>query len=382
MENDFFNLIFEKHPNFRQRNLGKRRIKHVDILPLFTEISKAKFVELNEAGRSCENRQIFSLKFGTGKIKILLWSQMHGDESTATRAFFDVFRFFTEKSDFEPEKAEILNTCTLYFIPMLNPDGAERYQRRNAAGIDINRDARQQSSPEAQILSRMQKETQADFGFNMHDQSPYYSAGKSHKPAAVSFLSPAYDEAKSINTGRKSGMQIIAALNKRLQQKIPGMTGRYSDAFMPNAFGDYIQQKHTSTILFESGSLPDDLEKEKLRQLNFTMMLSALQIISRKDYLRHSISDYEKIPFIQKEKLFDIIIKDVRLACGQNKMKVDLGFRRNFGTDKDKLFLADIGDLADKGAFKIINAEAVEIKKVPEIGEAAGRFKNLFSACP
>ena len=45
-----------------------------------------------------------------------------------------------ELTDDEPVK-RILSALTLYVVPMLNPDGAERYQRRNAQNIDLNRDA-------------------------------------------------------------------------------------------------------------------------------------------------------------------------------------------------------------------------------------------------
>ena len=44
----------------------------------------------------------------------------------------------------------ILSSLTLYVVPMLNPDGAERFQRRNAQSIDINRDALRLQTPEGQ----------------------------------------------------------------------------------------------------------------------------------------------------------------------------------------------------------------------------------------
>src|SRR5262245_18097826 len=42
-------------------------------------------------GESLEHRSIDLITVGTGPFRVLLWSQMHGDEPTATAALFDVF---------------------------------------------------------------------------------------------------------------------------------------------------------------------------------------------------------------------------------------------------------------------------------------------------
>ena len=92
-----------------------------------------------------------------------LWSQMHGNEPTATQAIFDILNFLNSP-DFKVEKQEILSNLTLHFLPMLNPDGAELYQRRNTLGIDINRDALRLQSPEGRTLKRVRDSLEADFG--------------------------------------------------------------------------------------------------------------------------------------------------------------------------------------------------------------------------
>ena len=46
------------------------------------------------AGRSAEGRDIHHLTFGSGPVTVLLWSQMHGDESTASMSLVDIARFF------------------------------------------------------------------------------------------------------------------------------------------------------------------------------------------------------------------------------------------------------------------------------------------------
>ena len=87
-------------------------------------------------GKSVKGENIYSITIGNGAKKVLLWSQMHGNESTTTKALFDMFNVLSHSNVFSDT---ILNNCTLMVIPMLNPDGAETYARFNANNIDFIR---------------------------------------------------------------------------------------------------------------------------------------------------------------------------------------------------------------------------------------------------
>ncbi len=366
----FANRLFDSYENFREKTLNSRRIKHAQLVPLIEKLASETLFAVSEEGKSIEKRAINSLKIGWGSIKILLWSQMHGDESTATRALFDIFNFF-KSDDFAREKEEILSNCTLIFIPMLNPDGAERFERRNAVGIDLNRDARQLVSPESQLLMNLRNQFEPHFGFNLHDQDPYYSAGETAQPAAMSFLSPAFDFAKTIDAARISGMKVITLINRVLQDFVPDKIGRYSDAFLPSAFGDVIQKTGTTIILVESGNVHYDLEKEFIRKLNFVSIVSALSSISKGSYLYENEEDYNKIPFNKKDNLFDILLKNVNLVQNELDIRADIGLRRVFGVENDTLVIAGIGDLSANSAYDNLNCPEMRVLREIRIGDSA-----------
>src|SRR5262249_56925142 len=98
------------------------------------------------------------------------WSQMHGDEPTATAALFDVFDYF-QRHQTDRVVQRILTSLTLYIVPMLNPDGAERFQRRNAQGIDINRDALRLQTPARHTRKILRDRFKPRVGFNLHNQN-------------------------------------------------------------------------------------------------------------------------------------------------------------------------------------------------------------------
>ena len=244
---------------YKESSIKDRRFTHADLQPLIQKHSVQFGV--NPLGKSVLGKSISSLDWGSGQTKVMLWSQMHGNESTATMALFDLFNFLEGKGDSYDAIRQLLNSqLQLKFIPMLNPDGADAFKRRNALDIDLNRDAISLISPEAVVLKKARDDFEPEFGFNLHDQQIYYNVVNTPKQATISLLAPAYNEATEINEVRGRAMQTIASMNQLLQALIPGQVGKYDDAFEPRAFGDNIQKWGTSTILIESGGLVGDPE--------------------------------------------------------------------------------------------------------------------------
>ncbi len=55
-------------------------------------------IELEEIGRSFGDRPIHMLTLGHGPRTVLLWSQMHGDEPSATPALLDIADFLLSRA--------------------------------------------------------------------------------------------------------------------------------------------------------------------------------------------------------------------------------------------------------------------------------------------
>lgn len=357
--------LFNSYENFKETSLAKRRIKHRHIQPLVQKFGDNPKFEVQKVGKSIEGRDLHLISIGSGKKNIFLWSQMHGDEPTATQAIFDILNFL-DATAFGQEKQKILSELKLHFLPMLNPDGAEVYQRRNALGIDINRDALRLQSPEGQILKRIRDSLDADFGFNLHDQSTYYNSELTDKPATISYLATAYNYEKNINEIRANAMKVIVYMNTIIQNYAPGQVGRYNDDFEPRAFGDNIAKWGTSLILIESGGYANDTEKQEIRKLNYISILSALHTIAMNSYVDIPIEDYEKIPKNDR-KLFDLKIenatygllgKEYVLDLGIHRQEVDIEGHDNFYY---KSVVADQGDLSTYYGYETFDASGYKI---------------------
>jgi len=299
-----FNTITEVN---KERNLFGRYITNKHIEPILEKL-KSDF-EVSVIGKSVKEKPIYAVKVGTGKIKVYMWSQMHGNESTTTKALFDLFNFLS--SD-DKTAAEFKSTFTLLCIPILNPDGAEAYTRVNANEIDLNRDSADLSQPESKVLRSVFEEFKPDFCFNLHDQRSIFAAGNTNNPATVSFLAPSYNEARAVNEVRQSAINVIAAMNAVLQQYMPNQVGRFDDSFNINCIGDMFQSLGVPTILFEAGHFKDDYEREITRKMIFISYLSALIAISKNDILDNKTTDYFNIP--QNNPIFyDFIYKNVKV---------------------------------------------------------------------
>ncbi|TKD66074.1 M14 family zinc carboxypeptidase [Flavobacterium sp. ASW18X] len=362
---DFTSSLYGSYDRYKEKSLDKRRIKHHQIQPLINKLTKDSDFTVQKVGESIQGRDLRLISIGKGDINVFLWSQMHGDEPTATQAIFDIFNFL-QGDAYKAEKKAILSKLKLHFLPMLNPDGAEVFTRRNALGIDINRDALRLQSPEGRVLKKIRDSLDANFGFNLHDQSRYYNAERTEKPATVSYLATAYNYEKDINEVRANAMKVIVYMNNIVQQYAPGQVGRYSDDFEPRAFGDNIAKWGTSLILIESGGYPKDQEKQEIRKLNYVSILSALHTIADGSYQEISIEEYEKIPKNDRN-LFDLKLENVTYELNGEDYILDLGIVRNEVDDAYhnkfhyRSVIADQGDLSTFYGYETFDATGYKI---------------------
>jgi hypothetical protein len=311
-----------------------------------------------EIGRSLQGRIIRSVTFGTGRTTVLLWSQMHGDEATATMALADIFRFLAEATT-DPLRERLRERLTIVFVPMLNPDGAELFQRENAAGIDINRDARQLATPEGRALKSLRDRARPDFGFNLHDQGARVLAGPGGKQVGIALLAPPYSNDRGYNDVRSRARLVAAVIAQTLGGEIPGRIARYDDTFNPRAFGDLMQQWGTSTVLIESGALPDDPEKQRLRALNVAGVLAALDAIATGDYTRADPGAYEALPG-NRGGASDILVRGGHLVLpGMTPLRADLALIYDDALAQTGLHVRDVGDLREAVAMDTIDASGL-----------------------
>lgn len=329
----------------KEEKIKGRYITLDDIEPLLQKLNTEN--QLQVIGKSVLEKPIYSYQIGTGKIKILLWSQMHGNESTTTKALIDFLNFLNGKSELANQ---LLGFFTFYSIPMLNPDGSKLYTRENANKIDLNRDSQNLTQPESRILRKVYDEFKPDYCYNLHDQRTIFGVADTGKPATVSFLSPSYNEERTINADRIKGMNVIVRMNEVLQKFIPGQVGRFDDGFNINCIGDTFQSMGTPTILFEAGHFQGDYEREETRKFIFFALLSGFIAIYENVIVDNEIIDYMNIPQ-NNPNFFDFVYRNVRINYDSSELITNFAAQYKEELIDNKIFfnafVVKIGDLED-----------------------------------
>ena len=394
--------LYSTYEPFRLNHLRPANCRHgVITTELHEQVGQSGgLLRVEELGRSTEERSIFLVSCGRGPTCILLWSQMHGDESTATLALLDIFNFLRHRAASENWIREMLEEITIHAIPMLNPDGAERRQRQTALKIDMNRDARTLITPEARLLRDTQRKLNPSFGFNLHDQD-LSSVGSTDEVAALALLAPALDEKRSTPLVRVRALRLVSLLTSVLEQFIAGHVTTYDDTFEPRAFGDSMQSWGTSTVLIESGHWPKDPEKLFIRKLNFLAILTALRSIGNGSYQDADL-DYGAGLRPNGKRMFDIIIRGVRLEHPSGwAQQADLGLlfppsQRGRMTSADAqspmptlVIVKEVGDLEGNGALEMIeghgrriSTDQITIDKEVPFNEILDVLQLYYSPAP
>ncbi|MBL8255845.1 MAG: hypothetical protein JNJ62_04525 [Pseudoxanthomonas mexicana] len=333
-------------------------------------LEKKRGFRTEDIGRSVEDRPLRHVRWGTGKTSVLLWSQMHGDESTASMALADLFRFLGEHPE-HPLVKQLHAHATLHVFPIVNPDGAARFQRRNAQGIDLNRDARMLATPEARTLKALFDRVKPVYGFNLHDQRVGYRAGDSDRGTAIALLSPPYNHAADVNDVRTRAIEVAGVIRTALEPYLAGHIARWDETFDPRAFGDLTTQWGASTVLIEAGGIEGDVQKQHLRKLYFLGMVAALDSIATGSHVGVSPALYRDLPE-NGDVWPDLLVRGGTLSVpGRPPLRADLLVNfRNPLTEADGS-IAGVGDIDQKKVRRSIDARGLFV--VPIAGHAGER---------
>jgi g-D-glutamyl-meso-diaminopimelate peptidase len=94
-------------------------------------------VQIKEIGKSHFGRSIVAVKLGEGKHNILLIGSHHGREWMTSMLLMQMLESYSHayhnKEEYGPLPTDILNEVSIWFIPMLNPDGVTIQQK----GVDL-----------------------------------------------------------------------------------------------------------------------------------------------------------------------------------------------------------------------------------------------------
>ena len=306
---------------------------------------------------------------------------MHGDEATATMALADIFLFLSQKGgDLSELRGKLHQKITLFIIPRLNADGAERWTRETALGIDMNRDAGKLNSPEAKILHDWAHTINPLFSFNLHDQHRLYSVGNTTHQTHIALLATTGDESGTWTDSRLRAGKLANRLTKIVQEIYPNKIAKWTDEYNARAFGDYFQSQGFGLILLESGGAGWDLEKQSLRKTNACLLLDAFYAIATEEWKTEEISTYECL-LTNERNIFDIKLinaplnKNIRADIGLNICEEYVDGKIEFTWT-----LEEIGDLSIYSGITEIDASNYQLNEHETI-EKGKNYSSLQMTC-
>ncbi len=101
-------------------------------------------------------------------LRVLIFAQQHGNEQSGKEAALLLM------SDLAKGKHHHwLENMELWIVPQLNPDGSDVNQRRNAGGIDLNRDHIVQLAPETRALHALFRREMHHITIDIHEYQPF-----------------------------------------------------------------------------------------------------------------------------------------------------------------------------------------------------------------
>lgn len=371
------------HEAYRLGVFTTRKFTHAEMWGVLGPLADdAPALEREEIGHSAEGRPLYAVRYGHGATRVLLWTQMHGDEPTHTMGVLDLLGYLGREAD-DPRARALAEALTVVAVPMLNPDGAERFRRLNAQGIDLNTDARAWATPELRALRGVYDRFRPHWAFNLHDQNVRARVAGTDRLTAMALLACPFNPEGDDDDVRLRAKRLCGVIRRAAKPLIGGHVTRYSDEYEPRGMGEYMQRAGTSTVLVEMGGWKDDPEKQYLRQVSFVVLLAGLEAIAGGTYAQVPLEEYAGLERNGRD-VFDRLVRGGTLVVpGLEPYRADLGIDFEAPLDERNGTLSEVGDLADYAARDTLDAEGLYLHPEPAaLTRRAGHPPTLEGGTP
>lgn len=340
----------------------------------FKGLSESLSLQSRIVGKSQLHQPLTAYSWGSGKVSVAIWTQMHGNETTGTFSVLDLLQHLIElpKTRLEEIKSEV----TLHLLPNLNPDGSDLFTRRSFSGVDLNRDSVSLSTPEMKAFWQWIEEVKPNLALNMHDQRSRFKAGD--QVATLSFLAPSPDKSRSNNKARLVSKSIIGQLYKSISAKYEVGLGKYTDEFYPLATGDNLIARNIPTILFEAGvDAFDENSRETARKIQTECLISIIE--GAKSLLENPSNEhitlYDEIP-VNEDSMCDYLLRGITIPNTEVTADVAIDIHRFMDVNKNfkqSLIIREIGDLSSLTPVYNCSQDIIDKFTKVNIQEIAGK---------
>lgn len=357
-------IKYQQNPDFPNRYISPEK--------LFNFLQANYSDIIIQIGLSYLEMPVYKMSLGNGNIRVLAWSQMHGNESNSTHAMLDLLEVIRHQPQI---KEELFSKITLDFVFMLNPDGSEKWTRRNELDIDLNRDFLKQSSKEFPVLKELAQNGSYNYALNLHEQRTIFSTDGVH-PATLSFLAPSEDFERTITETRKKIMAVIYKVYSQLKADLPHHIARYSDEFYPTSTGDNFMKMGLPTMLFEGGHFPNDYLRKETRKFYTLALYEALMAIADLNGAITGWEGYREIPE-NKESHYDLIYRNVKLNTDfECILDIAVQYKEELKSGEDEIsfipIVVEVGDIGRKKGWEEIDCTGktfISERKFPKLDE-------------
>jgi len=155
---------------------------HKDMMSLLTSVELVDNgighgrMSVISIGKSVQGREIPLVVLADPKVpladtrRMFIICRQHGDEPASTEAMLKLIQDLVFSGS--EQDADLLRKVSFFMVPMTNPDGADRSQRRNSNGADLNRDWLTRGQPEIKAVRAAIDSVDPEVVIDQHELSP------------------------------------------------------------------------------------------------------------------------------------------------------------------------------------------------------------------